>query len=93
MTQIKKFTNGRFDVLEYLYDHKDSNNVARVTQSEIADSINTSRPTINKLITELKEDGFVKETNRYLEYVLTSKAILFVSTMKNVAKRMSNTND
>ena len=92
MTQIKKFTNSRFDVLEYLYEHKDGNNVARVTQSEIADSIDISRPTINKFIAELKEDGFINETNRYLEYILTQKAIVLVSGMKTTAKRM-NSND
>lgn len=92
MTQIKKFTNSRFDVLEYLYEHKDSNNVTRVTQSEIADSVDISRPTINKFISELKEDGFIKETNRYLEYILTPKAIVLVSGMKSTAQKMNSNN-
>lgn len=90
MTQIKKFTNNRFDVLEYLYDHKDGNNLVRVTQSEIAESMNVTRPTINKFISELKEDAFIQETERYLEYILTPKAITFVAAMKTVAKKMNS---
>ena len=90
MTQIKKFTNNRFDVLEYLYDHKDGNNLVRVTQSEIAESMNVTRPTINKFIADLKEDHFIQETERYLEYILTPKAITFISAMKTVAKKMNS---
>ena len=84
MTQIKQFTNSRFSVLEYLYSCRDGHNIARVTQSEIAINLDIGRVTINKLVSELRKDGYLKDAMHSWGYVLTPKAIALITEMKKI---------
>ena len=40
-----------------------------------------SRGTINRILTELKNDGYIQDNNHYWEYKLTSKAIDMAKTL------------
>jgi biotin operon repressor len=93
MRQIKKFTNSRFVVLEHLYNNKDGENIARLTQGEIAVNLDMGRVTINKLISELSEDGYLQDATHAWGYILTSKAIVLITAIKNADKKLSNIED
>ena len=59
MTIINCFTNDNFKVLSYLFEIKGNDNYARITQQEIADELDFSRATINKIIKVLKEEEYI----------------------------------
>lgn len=84
MMQIRKFTNSRFVVLEHLYNNKDGENIARLTQGEIAVSLDMGRVTINKLVSELRKDSYLKDAMHSWGYVLTPKAIALITEMKKI---------
>ena len=75
MNEIEKFVNTRYRVLRYLIENKDKLNIVHATQDEIGNALALSRGTINRILTELKNDGYIQDSNHYWEYKLTSKAI------------------
>ena len=75
MNEIEKFVNTRYRVLRYLIENKDKLNIVHATQDEMGNSLSLSRGTINRILTELKNDGYIQDSNHYWEYKLTSKAI------------------
>ena len=87
MSQVQCFTNDVFKVLACLYDMKDINNKAHTTQQEIADNLELSRVTINKIMGELKDLGYLKQDGKHLgRYIITEKAISVVETFKSIEK-------
>ena len=81
MNEIEKFVNTRYRVLRYLIENKDKLNIVHATQDEIGNSLSLSRGTINRILTELKNDGYIQDNNHYWEYKLTSKAIDMAKTL------------
>lgn len=81
MNEIEKFVNTRYRVLKYLIENKDRLNIVRCTQEEMGASLSLSRGTINRILTELKNDGYIQDSNHYWEYKLTSKAIDMAKTL------------
>ena len=75
MSEIEKFVNTRYRVLRYLIENKDRNNIVHCTQDEMGESLSLSRGTINRVLSELKNDGYIQDNNHYWEYKLTTKAI------------------
>lgn len=75
MTEIEKFVNTRYRVLKYLIENQDKTNIVRSTQEDIGTALSLSRGTINRVLSELKNDGYIEESNHYWEYKLTNKAI------------------
>jgi DNA-binding IclR family transcriptional regulator len=81
MNEIEKFVNTRYRILRYLIENKDRNNIVHCTQEEIGTALSLSRGTINRVLSELKNDGYLEESNHYWEYKLTSKAIGMAKTL------------
>ena len=87
MSQLLRFANDHFKVLACLYDEKNSNNVAHVTQQEIADRVGLSRVTINKIIGELKQENYIQLDGVHVgRYVLTPKASNVVKAFRSVER-------
>lgn len=81
MNEIEKFVNTRYRVLRYLIENKDRLNIVRCTQEEMGTSLSLSRGTINRVLNELKDDGYIEDNNHYWEYKLTNKALDVAKTL------------
>ena len=81
MSEIEKFVNTRYRVLRHLIDNKDRLNIVRCTQDEMGTALSLSRGTINRILNELKTDGYIEDSNHYWEYKLTSKALDMAKTL------------
>lgn len=87
MSQIQYFTNDNFRTLAYLYDMKGANNKAHITQQEIADDLELSRVTVNKIMGELKSSGYLEQDGKHLgRYILTEKALSVIETFRMIEK-------
>ena len=53
-------------------DSLNNENIVSITQQEIADRFNISRPKVNRMIADLTENGYLKRTNR--GRIVTEKA-------------------
>jgi DNA-binding IclR family transcriptional regulator len=85
MSHIEHFTNDSFKALAYLYDVKNRQNKAHVTQQEIADELNLSRVTINRIIGELKVAGYIEQDGSHVgRYIITPYAIKVVESFRNI---------
>ena len=85
MANPSVLTNDNFNVLAYLYDNRDKENVIRYTQGEIADAIGFSRPTVNGIFKQLKEAGYlIQDTTRIGRYYLTDDAIKVIETFRKL---------
>lgn len=89
MNEIEKFVNTRYRVLRYIIENKDRNNIVHCTQEEMGTSLSLSRGTINRVLNELKDDGYIEDNNHYWEYKLTNKAIDIANAL-NFQKDSSN---
>ena len=79
------FTNNRFQVLCFLYEICNSDYVAHITQQEIANKLEMSRSTINKIMSYLVKEQYICTVNAHVgRYILTSKAVLLVQGFKNI---------
>ena len=88
LSQIQYFTNDNFRTLAYLYDVKNENNKAHITQQEITDDLEISRVTINKIIGELRNSGYLEQDGNHVgRYILTKKAISVIETFRRVEKK------
>lgn len=76
--KLEFFTNDKYKVLKTLYDHQiEVNNkcFSPLTQQDIADSLHFSRMKANKIMQELKAQGYTKAfKNIKGRYELTDKA-------------------
>lgn len=87
MSQIQYFTNDNFRTLAYLYDMKGANHKAHITQQEIADDLELSRVTVNKIMGELKTSGYLEPDGKHLgRYILTEKALSVIETFRMIEK-------
>lgn len=87
MSQIQYFTNDNFRTLAYLYDVKGGNNKAHITQQEIADELEISRVTINKIIGELKNSGYIEQDGKHVgRYIITEKGLSVIETFRMIEK-------
>lgn len=88
MSQINCFTNDNFRTLSYLYDIKGVDNRARITQQEIADALGISRATINKIMSELKKEGYIQQDSNFMgRYIVTDSAISVIDTFRSINKK------
>ena len=86
--QIKCFINDNFKTLSYLYDIKGEDNRARITQQEVADALGVSRSTLNKIMNELKKEGYIEQDGNYMgRYVVTDAAISVIETFRSIDKK------
>lgn len=91
MTHVEYFTNDNFRVLAYLYDVRNEQNKANITQQEVADILGVSRVTINKIIGELKVLGYIKQDGNHVgRYIVTENAIKVTRAFRAADKKEKN---
>lgn len=88
MSRIDYFTNENFKLLDYLYDSLNNENIVSITQQEIADKFNISRPKVNRMIADLTENGYLKRIeSKMARYVMSQEAIDFVKGVRAVNRK------
>ena len=88
MSKIDYFTNENFKILNYLYDQRNSDNIVSITQQEIADEFNLSRATINKMINDLTQNGYLKRIeSKMARYIMSKEAINFVKVVRTANRK------
>lgn len=89
MPDLEFFVNDNYTMLAYLYDIRNPNtNIANVTQDELAEKLYISRATVNKLIKNLRDAGYVLfDANHVGRYVLADKSIVVVETFKQLEQK------
>lgn len=60
---LKELGNKKIEVLSYLLDNKDGNNSLNMTNTEIAEKVGCSRPTVIDAINVLKNAGLLRKKN------------------------------
>ena len=82
---IDRFITDDFRVLAYLYDKQAPDGKAYVTQQEVADYLELNRATINKIIGELKNEGYIQlDGNHVGRYILSDVAIVVIETFRSI---------
>lgn len=80
---IDRFVTDDFRVLAYLYDKQAPDGKAYVTQQEVADYLELNRATINKIIGELKSEGYIQQDGTHNgRYILTEKATTIIKSFQ-----------
>lgn len=88
MPKIEKLTTDNFRILAYLCKIKGKDNKVRITQQEIADKFDLSRATVNKIIGELKSEGYLEQDGSHIgRYVLTKDALLVIKTFNTLISK------
>lgn len=92
MEQLNQFLTDNYHTLSYLYDNSSQDNKISITQQEIADVIGLSRTTVNRIMQELKKDGYlISDDGHPGRYVITQQAIILLKNMKIVHKTIEKT--
>lgn len=85
------FLNNTFDVLSFLYDIKNENNIIRITQQEVADKLHISRITVNKTFNLLKENNYIIQDKTHVGmYILTQNALFLIKSINKINKTNRN---
>ena len=88
MSKLDYFTNKNFKVINYLYDRRNFDNIVSITQQEIAEQLNLSRATINKMINDLTQNGYLKRIeSKMARYVMSQEAIDFVKVVRTANRK------
>ena len=89
MPDLNFFINDNYTMLAYLYDVRNPNtNTANVTQDELAEKLFISRATVNKIIKNLRDAGYVLfDANHVGRYILADKSIVVVETFKQLEQK------
>ena len=94
MEQLNQFLTDNYHTLSYLYDNSSQDNKISITQQEIADAIGLSRTTVNRIMQELKKDGYlVSDDGHPGRYVITQKATILLKNVKTVNKTIRKKKD
>lgn len=92
MEQLNQFLTDNYHTLSYLYDNSSQDNKISITQQEIADAIGLSRTTVNRIMQELKRDGYlISDEGHPGRYVITPQAIILLKNIKTVHKNIEKT--
>lgn len=84
MANLHSLTNSNFKLLYYLYNKKDTDNLVRITQTEISEDLCLNRGTVNEIFKSLKENGFlVHDKTRVGRYYLTDEAVEVIEALKS----------
>ena len=85
------FLNNTFDVLSFLYDIKNENNIIRITQQEVADKLHMSRITVNKTFNLLKDNNYIIQDKTHVGmYILTQNALFLIKSINKINKTNRN---
>ena len=87
MPSIEQFTTDNFRILAYICSIKGNDDKVSITQQEIADKFGLSRATVNKIIAELKTEGYIKSDGKHIgRYIITKNANALVKAFKGFQK-------
>ena len=87
MPNIDQFLTDNFHILSYLCSLKDKDGKVSITQQEIADKFGLSRATVNKVIGELKSEGYIELDGKHVgRYIITQSST-------NVTKEINKLNN
>lgn len=97
MKDYSYFYNDRYSVLNYLYKIEEPSNDSfhsKCTQEEIAEELNMSKTTANKLINELIENNYLESGNTRGSYRITNKGHEMIGSLneKQNAEKASHYN-
>ena len=89
MPNIEQFTTNNFRILSYLCEIKGKDDKVSVTQQEIADKFGLSRATVNKIIGELKAEGYIElDGNHIGRYIINPQTINLINAFNNAIKKI-----
>lgn len=80
------FVNDKYKVLECMFKRQISVNgfnIVKLSQQEIADILSLTKPKVNAIIAELKNNGYIEQQSNHGKYILTAKAISELTSLKN----------
>ena len=87
MADIKILTNNTNRVLSYLFDKKDRNNLVVVTQNEVSKDLDLNKTTVNTIMRNLKENGYITQDENHVgRYSLTDAGVKTVSLFRKSEK-------
>ena len=87
MADIKILTNNTYRVLSYLFDKKDRNNLVVVTQNEVSKDLDLNKTTVNTIMRNLKENGYITQDENHVgRYSLTDAGVKTVSLFRKSEK-------
>ena len=87
MPNIEQFTTDNFRILSYLCEMEGKDDKVSVTQQEIADKFGLSRATVNRIIGELKAEGYIQVDGTHIgRYIITKNANALVKAFKGFQK-------
>ena len=85
MPKIEQLTTDNFRILSYLCEIKGKDDRVSITQQEIANKFDLSRATVNKIIGELKSDGYLEQDGSHIgRYVLSKEALKVIKTVNGL---------
>ena len=91
MSKIDQFFTDNYLILSYLCNIRDFDNIAHVTQQELANGFEMSRATVNKIICDLRLSGYIKPDGRHLgRYVISKDAIRIVETIGSLIEEVDD---
>lgn len=80
------FVNDKYKVLECMFKRQISVNginIVKLSQQEIADILSFTKPKVNAIIAELKNNGYIEQKSSHGKYILTLKAISELTNLRN----------
>jgi DNA-binding IclR family transcriptional regulator len=84
VAKTDQFFTDNYLILSYLCNVRDFDNIAHVTQQELANGFEMSRATVNKIIGDLRLAGYIKPDGRHLgRYVISKEAIRIVEICRS----------
>ena len=87
MADIKILTNNTYRVLSYLFDKKNRNNLVVVTQNEVSKDLDLNKTTVNTIMRNLKENGYITQDENHVgRYSLTDAGVKTVSLFRKSEK-------
>jgi DNA-binding IclR family transcriptional regulator len=87
VADIKILTNNTYRVLSYLFDKKDRNNLVVVTQNEVSKDLDLNKTTVNTIMRNLKENGYITQDENHVgRYSLTDAGVKTVSLFRKSEK-------
>jgi DNA-binding MarR family transcriptional regulator len=85
MPNIDILTNKTYIVLAYLYDNKDEENLIKITQTELSETLGINRTLMNSIFKILSDNEYlIQDKTRIGRYYLTDYAIEVVKNLKKL---------
>lgn len=90
MIDLRKLCGDKYDILEYLESNQEYLNnevIVKTSQDEIAERLSISKHTVNNLLKELKNEGFLENISLKGKYKITNAGYEAVDIIGDGARR------